>query len=256
MFKTYTLASYENTINQRAHIIYVYIYIQTSKSINFFEVHYIRIDSFFLAGPGQLNETRNIEDFSAMIAGLHANGGGGTPEPSIGATIRAIEASEPGSPIYVFTDAPASDEHRCNEAISLLIRKNTPIYFSLVNLRLHRRSLREFTSRKRRHVVSNISNIYERLASFSGGQVLHVQINVISRLGSHVSFSALQNRHTIFYASDTLYGMTTHSIAIDSSILEATISVSGQHITVSVFTSQGQFIECMCWNVCCNLSLI
>ena len=200
--------------------------------------------------PGELYETNIIEDFLAMIAGLRANGGGDIPEPSIGATIRAIEASEPGSPIFVFTDAPASDENRRYEAILLLSRKNTPIYFALVNLRLRRRSLRDpqhaykLKIRKKRQAGTTI---YEQLSTFSGGQVLHVQTNDISRLGSLVSFTAFQNRRTIFYVSDTLYG--THCIPIDSSILEATFSISGQDITVSVFTPQGQFIECVCWNV-------
>ena len=199
----------------------------------------------FYTDPGELYETNDIEDFLAIIGTLHAHGGGDLPEPSIGATIRAIEASEPGSPIYVFTDAPASEEYRRNEAISLLIRQRTPIYFSLVNIRLRKRSLhdQQFTyklkSRKRRQTGSNI---YEQLASFSGGQVLHVATNDISRLGSLVSFSVLQNRRTIFYVSDTLYGTITHYIPIDSTILEASISISGQDIEVSVFTPQGQFI--------------
>ena len=206
--------------------------------------------------PGELYETNIIEDFLAMIAGLRANGGGDTPEPSIGATIRAIEASEPGSPIYVFTDAPASDEYRRNEAISLLIRQRTPIYFSLVNLRLRKRSLRDpqhaykLKIRKKRQAGATI---FEQLTTFSGGQVLHVQTNDISRLGSLVSFTAFQNRRTIFYVSDTLYGMTTHCIPIDSSILEATISISGQQVIVSVFTPQGQFIECFLLD---NLNII
>ena len=59
--------------------------------------------------PRILITTDRIEEFLGNISSLVADGGGDTPEPSIGATIRAVQASETDSPVYVFTDAAASD---------------------------------------------------------------------------------------------------------------------------------------------------
>lgn len=156
-----------------------------------------------------------------------------------------MEASEPGSPIYVFTDAPASDQHRLNEARSLILRTGARIYFALVNfnLRLRKRSLNneqridETKIRAKRQVTDE--DIYEQLATISGGQILNVRTSEISELASLVSFSAVQSRRTILRQSNTLFGTAEHSFLVDSSVVEVVLSINGQRITVSVTTPQG-----------------
>lgn len=164
--------------------------------------------------PGILFETEDIEEFQASIAALRAAGGGDEPEPSIGAIIRAMEASKPGTPIFVFTDASASDEDRLNEARSLILIKGVRIYFVLVNL-----------------LVDN-QGVYGQLATISGGQVLNVGTNDISELASLVSFSALQSRSTIFRQSNVMQSTAIHFFPVDSSIVEIILSISGQDISV------------------------
>ena len=60
-----------------------------------------------------------VDIFLDGIAILTADGGGDTPEPTIGALIRAINASEEGSPIFVFTDAEVSDPELLPDAQAL-----------------------------------------------------------------------------------------------------------------------------------------
>ena len=84
-------------------------------------------------------ETEDIDEFLSGIASLHANGGGDTPEPSVGALIRAIRASEEGSPIYVFTDAGAKDAYRIREAQALIAQKLVTVTFALVSFARKRR---------------------------------------------------------------------------------------------------------------------
>lgn len=167
--------------------------------------------SLFSTDPGYTYETEDIEEFLTQIALLIAEGGGDTPEPSIGATIRAIEASEPGSPIYVFTDAPASDTNLLNEAIALISRKQITITFAIVNaLRVGKRSLDVQNSNGRNYRVRRQTSEfdeYEQLATFSGGQILNIRTNEISNLASLVGFSARQTRSSIFRRSGILYGM-------------------------------------------------
>ena len=178
-------------------------------------------------------ETEDVEQFLARIRELSAVGGD-MSEPSIGAIIRAVRASEPGAPIYVFTDAPASDVNRLNEAKSLIMRKNVRIFFALRNLNLRKRSVKS----QKRQVNEDV---YKELAELSGGQLLRVQnTSEVSDIASLVSFFALENRCTIFYRSGRDY-MVEHSFAVDSSNFEVTISINGRGIVVSVLNPQGQF---------------
>lgn len=190
--------------------------------------------------PGTIIETEDIEEFLAAIVALSAFGGGDTPEPSIGATIRALKASKQGSSIFVFTDASASDENRANEAISLIVEKDIRVNFALVSGSIGKRSINneqqyEFKTAKRQASV----DVYGQIAALSGGQILNIQTNDISELASLVSFSAIPSRRTIFRRSSDLVGSVEHSFPIDSSIVQVIISATGQSITISLRTPQG-----------------
>ena len=76
-------------------------------------------------------QTYNSEDFLNAIGQLIPRGGGDCPEPSIGALIRAIRASEPNSPIYVYTDAPPSDPNRLAEVEALISEKGVTVSYGL-----------------------------------------------------------------------------------------------------------------------------
>ena len=78
--------------------------------------------------------TGNIDNFLNAVGQLNAEGGAGDcPEPSIGALIRAIRASEPNSPIYVYTDAPPSDPNRLAEAQALISEKGVTVNYGLTD---------------------------------------------------------------------------------------------------------------------------
>ena len=201
----------------------------------------LKLFVFFPQDPGITFETEDVEQFLARIAALTADGGGDTPEPSIGAIIRAAEASEPGAPIFVFTDAPASDEDRINEARSLIVRKNVRVFFAFVNIETRKRSLDDKHFQRKRQVGGG--NIYERLAELSGGQFLRVRTSEISDLASLVTFSAVQSRRTIFRRSSIVSGTVEHSFPVDSSTVEVTISINGRGIAVTIFTPQGYIIK-------------
>jgi len=153
-----------------------------------------------------------------------------------------MEASAAGSPTYVFTDAPASDEDRLLEARSLIVRKNLRVSFVYVDALRGKRSLPGDHQMKNKRQAKD-ENIYEYLASFSGGQFLNVQTSEISDLASLVSFSAIQSCHTIFHVSRTMYGMVEHFIPVDSSVFEVLISINGDRIAVSIYTPQGKPVK-------------
>lgn len=193
--------------------------------------------------PGITFITQDVEEFLAQIGSLTANGGGDTPEPSVGAIIRAAVASEPGGPIFVFTDAPPSDAHRLTEATSIIATKGVRVTFALVNAFSRKRSVEnqqeipraQLRSRRQAFAI----DAYEEIATLSGGQILNVQTEEIANLASLVSLSAVQSRRTIFRRSATLSGSVQHTFPVDSSVAELIISISGQSVTASVTTPRG-----------------
>ena len=83
--------------------------------------------------PGYIYTTTDLNVFVNWIAALRAGGGGDCREPSIGALIRAMNASEPDSSIYVFTDASANDEHLLPMAERLINKKQIKVTYVIQN---------------------------------------------------------------------------------------------------------------------------
>ena len=189
-------------------------------------------------------ETDDIEEFLAAIANLTAEGGGDEPDPSIGAIIRAIEASEPGSPIYVFTDAPASDSNRLNEVETLVREKMVQINFIYANNNRKKRSVqaksitaKRYNSRTKRQ---DVDVTYEQLTAISGGQLFTVNTSDISELGSFVSFTVVQTHNTVFRREETLLGTRQLQFPVDTLTSEVMISINAeQTVNVSVVTPEG-----------------
>jgi hypothetical protein len=191
--------------------------------------------------PGLIYETNDIEELLNGIASLHAEGGGDEPEPSIGALIRAIKASEEGSPIFVFTDASASDSNRLQEAQALITQKAVSVTFALVVLNRKRSisnhgQVDQFEGRKTKR---QLDETYETLATISGGQVLNLGTSDLPHLGELVRFSADQERTTIFRETGVVT-VPSKTFYIDSSIDEAIISISGEGSSVSLTTPSGE----------------
>lgn len=198
----------------------------------------------FHIDPGNIFETDDIEQFLSGIAQLTAFGGNyERAEPSIGAIIRAVRASEPGSSVYVFTDAPASDEDRLSEATTLIADKNVIINFVYVTtIGGKKRSVQPSGTHKQvsRSKRQSVDDVYEQLSAISGGQVLTVDTNDISELASFVSFSAMQSRSTVIHREGNLLGTAEFVFPVDTFTSEVFVSVDAeQSITVSVVNSQG-----------------
>ena len=195
-----------------------------------------------MADPGLIYETNDIEVFLSGIASLNANGGGDTPEPSIGALIRAIKASKEGSPIFVFTDAPASDSYRLQEAQALIAQKSVTVTFALIDLRRRRSANDHMQVGQFEETKRQADETYETIATFSGGQVLNLGTSDLSDLGELVRFSADQERVVIFRETGAMDLVKTFDI--DNSIEQAIISINGYGLGISLTSPSGKTYLC------------
>ena len=184
-------------------------------------------------------DTCDIDEFLNAINSLAADGGGDCQEPTIGALIRAIRATEPESPIYVFTDSPASDEDRLAEAQALIAERGVRVSF--VNIGSSGQCTNNSESVVNGSVVPGGGDAYNFLAAISGGQVLNINTGDISELATLMSFSAMQTYTTIFYKTNSIMpGM--YNFPVDETVNVLIISINGNGITVFVTTPEGKFV--------------
>ena len=201
------------------------------------------ISLYCATDPGVTHITQDIGEFLSAIGSLSADGGGDCREPSIGALSRAIEASEPGSPIYVFTDDLASDEDRLAEVEALI--QETGVTVSYVITAGCSKGKR-FAQGRTQHSGQNQlrwrrqmdDDVYSFIAAVSGGQVLGVEANEISELSSLISFSAMQTPVTIFYKTSSITP-EAYIFPVDESMDEVLISINGNGIAVNITSPTG-----------------
>ena len=204
--------------------------------------------------PGTVFQTENTDDFLNAIGQLRARGGGDCPEPSIGALIRAIRASEPNSPIYVYTDAPPSDPNRLAEAQALISEKGVTVNYGLTDgcSEKRKRSLQQYNQDysqvEKRQTGSDNENVYQFLAALSGGQVLNLLPTDIADLSSLISFSAAQTYTTIFYKAGSQVGTYSFRFPVDETATAVLLSVNGRSIQVTVRNSQGTLLQNGCFS--------
>ena len=190
-------------------------------------------------------QTYNSDDFLNAIGQLIPEGGGDCPEPSIGALVRAIRASEPNSPIYVYTDAPPSDPNWLAEAQALISEKGVTVNYGLTDgcIMKRKRSLQQYNQDYshvgKRQTSSDSENVYQFLAALSGGQVLNLEPTDIGDLSSLISFSTVRTYTTIFYKSGALAGTYSFRFPVDETATAVLLSVNGRYIQVTVRNSQG-----------------
>ena len=200
--------------------------------------------------PGTIIETNNINEFLNRFENLTADGGGDTPEPTIGALIRAIKASEEGSPIIVFTDADASDPELLPDAQALIVQKSVTVTFALVDDESDRKRFANDGMQDIQNTHENkrqLDDTYNILATFSGGQVLNLETNDISELGDFIGFSVDQSQITILRQSGDILSTTFH---VDSFIQQVVISIDGsgglQNVLVMTPTGNTTFYLAAC----------
>ena len=106
---------------------------------------------------GPASTTADADVFKAAINSLYASGGGDCPELSMAGTYNAVDLSDEGGEVFVYTDASSKDASLYPSVASLASTKNVkvffalfgscspydPAYFSVANAKIGRASCRE-----------------------------------------------------------------------------------------------------------------
>ena len=210
-------------------------------------------NSNYITDPGITIITEDIEEFLNEIGNLRADGGGDCPEPSIGALIRAVKASDRGSPIYVYTDADASDPGRSAEAQALISKAAVRVNYVLTGscffgrkrsaegsqLDTERYSVKQHHTRRKRQTIDDL---YTLISATSGGQILNVNENNIDELSSLISFSLMQALTTVFYRMSSV-ATGSFNFPVDETVSQVLITVNGGNVAFTVTTPQGEIVQ-------------
>lgn len=194
-------------------------------------------------GPGSTFETDDINQLSATIGGLNVQSNGDGNVPIVSAVLRAAEASEQDSSIFVFTDSVASDDNRLTEAEAVIAEKNLKVSFIQTLTNEVRRSL----SFARRYRLRQKRQTDQELVTFSGGQILSVLLDDVSELSAFITFSTIRSTATIYRQSGGAVTNADFSFPVDSYAMQVLILINGQNIGVSVTDPQGKLT--MVYNV-------
>jgi len=191
-------------------------------------------------------KTQSIQELMMSIRSLEAGRFEDAEVPILTAITCASDASQPSSPIFLFTsaDSPISDKSLLGRVEALLEVNNMKLIiydaFEMSAISKRSKSKRQFLSAKQRHRRQDNLDIFQELTTFSGGQVIDILSSDISEIGSSMAYFALQGStsSTILDDKDAC-SLDSLAFPVDSYVFQILIIVTGMNINISVFNPQG-----------------
>ncbi|XP_067319415.1 von Willebrand factor A domain-containing protein 7-like [Anolis sagrei] len=187
---------------------------------------------------GPAFKTHSVNELKNYISNLNVEGGGDCPEMSLSGLRLALDESLPSSKIYSFTDAAAKDEHLERE-VKIKIDSTLSEVNYLLTGTCSKRKRRSVTKRITRASETGYANIYEEIATYSGGFYVLTTKPELSRVLGVMELSL--NAAPVKVAQDRLDG-TQFSFPVDETLTEITISVKNlrsRRFSMTILTPSG-----------------
>ncbi|KAE9555394.1 hypothetical protein FO519_001406 [Halicephalobus sp. NKZ332] len=125
---------------------------------------------------------------------------------------KALEASLPGSFIYVFTDARSKDFHLIDTVLNLIQEKQSSVVFVMTG-----------DCGDRDHEGYKV---FDRIASASFGQVFHLQKSQVTQILEYVKHSMSQRKVHLLYEVRETGRSNTNDVPVDAHMSELALSLA------------------------------
>ncbi|XP_031712874.1 von Willebrand factor A domain-containing protein 7-like [Anarrhichthys ocellatus] len=191
---------------------------------------------------GPLTKTTDPKVFKNAIDSLSATGGGDFPEMSLSGLQLALTGAPRNSEIFVFTDAPAKDQHLRSTVIALIEQTKSVVNFmitGIVGLRRRRQSddgqQQQFSSR----MVTSDGQLYRDLAQASGGLAIEVSKSELPVATSIITESSSSSLVTILQAARSPGKAENFTFTVDESVRNLTVYITGTFVTFTLISPSG-----------------
>ncbi|XP_026680866.1 hemicentin-1-like [Diaphorina citri] len=174
---------------------------------------------------GPVTVTKDHKEFKEKLQEISVLGGADCPENTFAALYEAVNISEPGSYIYVFTDARSSDYDLYSEVSTLIQRKQSQL---------------------KQKVCKHLLNKYKLLCGqelyiHKYGVVYHLNKKEVDEVLNFVRLSLNSLKVNLFSVDNPNPTVgENHGIPIDKTLKEFTVSVAGLKPLVNIYNPQGR----------------
>lgn len=172
---------------------------------------------------GPLSKTKNPDEFVKLISKLRADGGGDIPELFYHGLLDALLASEPNSPVYTFTDAPAKDYELQETCIALAYAKNIQIN-NILTYELYNQK------------VINTMDDYNTLSVLTGGINLKISKSALANVSNVIESEIDLEQTQLLTMANADYnsaGLYNYTFNVDSTVSSINIYLTTKQLAIN-----------------------